>query len=393
MAEDKPEQTEAPPDFSRPKRAPPTIDLEATEVSREPDASTASDAGSAGEDSPSTAASEPPRRSSLMPAAIVAAVVGALAGGGAIGAASWLGWPAPPQVAPVAPQIDRAGLDALAARIAAVESKTAAESKPAVAPVDTKLIARVDAVEQAVGALRKDVAGLQQQIARSSASIDELKSAPRESAVSSPPAPDLSPLTARLDQIESTTRALSAATQRNAAAADDKPLRRVVAATMLDQLVRQGESYTAALNAAKPLAGDAAILKPLDRFAAAGVPSANALCKQLLTLIAGLAPTEVKVDEGAGIVDRLKAGAERLVRIRRVGPQSGESRDAVLSRAAAFARLDDVASAKRELNTLAAADRAPLQPWIEQADARDAALAASRQFASDATAALGKSTP
>ena len=392
MAEDKPEQTEATPDFSRPKRAPPTIDLEATEVSREPDSAAASDPQSAGAESAETAASESPRRPSLVPSAIVAAVVGALAGGATIGAATWLGWPARSQVAPAAPQIDRAGLDALAARVAAVESKATAEPRTVAPSVDTKLIARVDAVEQAIDALRKDLAASQQQIARSSANIDELKSAPRESAVS-PPAPDLSPLTARLDQIESTTRALSAATQRNAVAADDKPLRRVVAATMLDQLVRQGESYAAALNAAKPLAGDAATLKPLDRFAAAGVPSANALCKQLLTLIAGLAPPDVKVEEGTGIVDRLKAGAERLVRIRRTGPQSGESRDAVLSRAAAFARLDDVAAAKRELNTLAAADRAPLQPWIEQADARDAALAASRQFASDATAALGKSTP
>jgi hypothetical protein len=393
MAEDKPEQTETAPEFSRPKRTPPTIDLEASEISREPDAAAASDAEPAATDSPQTAAPEPQRRSSLIPSALVAAVVGALAGGGAIGTASWLGWPAPVQTAPAAPQIDRAAVDALAARVAAVETKAAAASKPVPPAVDDKLTGRVDAVEQALGGLRKDLAALQEQIERSRASIDELKSAPRESAVSPPPAPDLSPLTARLDQIETTTRALSAAAQRNAAAADDKPLRRVVAATMLDQLVRQGESYAAALTAAKPLAGDAATLKPLDRFAQAGVPSANALCKQLLTLIAGLAPTEARIDEGTGIVERLKAGAERLVRIRRTGPQSGESRDAVLSRAAAFARLDDVAAAKREVNTLAAADRAPLQPWIEQADARDAALMASRQFASDATAALGKSTP
>ena len=393
MAEDKPEQTETAPEFSRPKRTPPTIDLDASEISREPDAAAASDAEPAATDSPQTAAPEPQRRSSLIPSALVAAVVGALAGGGAIGAASWLGWPAPVQTAPAAPQIDRAAIDTLAARVTAVETKAAAASKPAPSAVDDKLTGRVDAVEQALGGLRKDLAALQEQIERSRASIDELKSAPRESAVLPPPAPDLSPLTARLDQIETTTRALAAAAQRNAAAADDKPLRRVVAATMLDQLVRQGESYAAELTAAKPLAGDAAALKPLDRFAAAGVPSANALCKQLLTLIAGLAPTETKVSEGTGIVERLQAGAERLVRIRRTGPQSGESRDAVLSRAAAFARLDDVAAAKREVNTLAAADRAPLQSWIEQADARDAALMASRQFASDATAALGKSTP
>jgi hypothetical protein len=113
----------------------------------------------------------------------------------------------------------------------------------------------------------------------------------------------------------------------------------------------------------------------------------------LLTLIGGLTPSEPAVAESSGIVDRLKAGAERLVRIRRVTSQTGEGRAAILSRAAAAARLDDVGAARRELNGLSAADRAPLQPWIEKADARDAALAAARQLAADATAALGKPAP
>jgi hypothetical protein len=39
---------------------------------------------------------------------------------------------------------------------------------------------------------------------------------------------------------------------------------------------------------------------------------------------------------------------------------------------------------------LPAADRAAAQSWIDKADARDAALAASRQFEADAMAALAK---
>jgi hypothetical protein len=42
------------------------------------------------------------------------------------------------------------------------------------------------------------------------------------------------------------------------------------------------------------------------------------------------------------------------------------------------------------LKTLPPEDRAAAQGWLEKADARDAALAASRQFATDAMAALGK---
>jgi hypothetical protein len=39
---------------------------------------------------------------------------------------------------------------------------------------------------------------------------------------------------------------------------------------------------------------------------------------------------------------------------------------------------------------MAPADRAPAQAWLDRADARDAALAASRRFADDAMAALAK---
>jgi hypothetical protein len=386
MVDDKPEPTEPPPDLGRPKRTPPTIDLDPSEISREESAAPAEPHEAASESPVNDEPSEPRQRTPWIPSAIVAAVVSAIIAGGAIGVSSWAGWLTPPQAVPAAPQVERASVDALAARVATIESKPAA---PAV--VDSTLAGRITAIEQSVAGLRKDVANLTAQEEKSTATINDLKSAPRENASASP---DLSAVTARLDQIEGATRALSSASaQRDAAPADDKPLRRVVAATLLDQLVRQGESYGAALTAAKPLASKPEQLKPLDRFAASGVPSANALCKELLTLIAGIVPAEPKVAEASGIVDRLKAGAERLVRIRRTGPQSGEGQAAILSRAAAAARLDDVATARRELNGLAAADRAPVQPWIEKADARDAALAASRQLAADATAALSKPAP
>lgn len=389
MVDDKPEPTE-PPDLGRPKRTPPTIDLDPSEITREESATPAEphDAGPGiapeaeptGETPP-----EPRQRTPWIPTAIVAAIVGAIVGGGAIGVSSRAGWLAP---SPVAPQVDRASVDAITARVAKLESRPAAP-----VATDPALINRVTAIEQAVADLRKDVAGLREQSEKTAAAINDVKSAPREAAAALP-SPDLSAVTARLDQVEGATRALSSANaQRASTPADDAPLRRVVAATLLDQLVRQGESYGAALAAAKPLATKPELLAPLDHFAASGVPSANALCKELLTLIGGLTPSEPAVAESSGIVDRLKAGAERLVRIRRVASQTGEGRAAILSRAAAAARLDDVGAARRELNGLSAADRAPLQPWIEKADARDAALAAARQLAADATAALGKPAP
>ena len=96
---------------------------------------------------------------------------------------------------------------------------------------------------------------------------------------------------------------------------------------------------------------------------------------------------------GAGIVDRLQAGAARLVRIQRTDAADNNDRTAVIVRAAAAAQRNDVAGARRELNALPGADRAAVQPGIDRLDARDAALAASRQFAADAMAALTKPAP
>jgi hypothetical protein len=61
-----------------------------------------------------------------------------------------------------------------------------------------------------------------------------------------------------------------------------------------------------------------------------------------------------------------------------------------VARITAAALRNDSNEARRELKTLEPADRAAAQAWLERADARDAALAASRQFAADAMAVLAK---
>ena len=91
------------------------------------------------------------------------------------------------------------------------------------------------------------------------------------------------------------------------------------------------------------------------------------------------------------MLDRLKAGAENFVHIERTdanGSGTGTDRGAVVARVTAAAQRNDLNEARRELKTLAPADRTAAQSWIDKADARDAALAASRQFAADAMTAL-----
>ena len=173
----------------------------------------------------------------------------------------------------------------------------------------------------------------------------------------------------------------------------DVPLRRVVAAALLDVSVRNGDPYGAALAAAKPLVPKPDALKPLDGFAASGVPSAASLSRELLALVPKLSPpAAADPTTGSSLVERLQAGAAKLVRIERTDTV-GNDRGNVVARVTAAALRNDLGEARRELATLPPADRAAAQGWIEKANARDAALATSRQFTADAMAALAKPAP
>ncbi len=374
MVEDRPEDSEPSPDSGRAKRAPPTIDLEATEIS--------------GETQTAGAGAEP-KRSLPWPsrAAISSAVVAAVSGAGAaalvIGVAWFLGWPGevpPPTAAPQA----NAAIDALASRVAGIEAKLA---KPPASAPDPAVASRIEALEKSYTSLRGELAAVRAQSEKLAAAVNDVKSTPRES---SPPV-DLSAINERIAQVERAARAqVSDMAQESTKPVDDLLLRRVVAAALLDVSVRHGDPYAAALAAAKSLTADADALKPLDGFAASGVPSANALSRELLTLVPKLSPPVPENSTTAsGLVDRLQAGAAKLVRIQRTDAV-GNDRGAVVARITAAALRNDMAEARRELNTLAPADRAAAQPWLDKADARDAALAASRQFATEAMAALAQ---
>jgi hypothetical protein len=399
MVDDKPDDSGPQADLGRPKRAPPTLDLDAIEILDETQPA----------DAPEAVVKPARERSWPLGTILSSAIVSAIFGAGAAALVVWTtGWPgetAPPAPAPQAsnaaidalaarlanveskaPQGNNAAIDALSARIASVESKAAAPAVAAPAAPDPTLSAQVGTLEKSVATLRDELAAAGVRSQQLAATIEAVKSAPRET----PPPPDLSALNERLAKIEAAARALSAEiAQRNAAPVDDPQLRRAVAAALLDVSVRAGEPYAAALAAAKPFAANADALKPLDGFAATGVPNSNALNRELLALLPKLSPPQ-ETTTGSGIVDRLQAGAARLVRIERTDAVAGNDRNAIVSRVTAAAARNDIAEARRELKTLAPADRAPAQAWIDKADARDAALAASRQFAADAMGAFTK---
>src|SRR3954471_6228227 len=396
MVDDRPEETGSLPDSGRPKREPPTIDLEATEVSSE----TKGAAGASSEATPEPVAEptpeaakasveEPPvAGTSYRPISpwIVAPVSGAVAAALVIGVGWVLGWAAiQPASAPPAPQLS-AAIDGLAARVAGLEPKV---GKP-----DPAAAARTEALEKTVAALRTELAATRAQGDKLASAINDVKSAPRgDGAVS----PDLSGIDERIAKIESQMRTQGAEIAQqgsklaDAKPADDMALRRLVSAALLDVQVRIGEPFPATLATTKTLALNPEALKPLDQFADKGVPNANRLSTELLAIVPKLLPVaqQNNATTGTGIVERLQAGAAKLVKIERTDTV-GNDRGAVVSRITAAALRNDFNEARRELKTLQPDERAAAQAWLERADARDAALAASRQFATDAMAALAK---
>ena len=329
-----------------------------------------------------------------------------------------------------APQADPAALDALNARIAKLEAAPAAtgggaspsdsaalealalritnlEAQPKSAPQggapDPAVAGRIDALEKTVASLRDDLTALRGQSDQLAATVKELQaSAASEGTRSSTNGAEadkaaaqdntsaaLAAIDSRLGALET---AAKAETEKPApAATDDSALRRAVAATLLDLAVTQGQPFQALLKAAAPLAPDAAALKPLDRFAATGVPSARELGQDLIDELPKLLPD--KTNANASFIDRFTANAERLVKIQRSDAVEGIDRTAIIGRLTAAGKQGDIAAALKELKALAPGDRAPVQSWIDKAEARDQALAASHQFATAALGALQKPSP
>jgi hypothetical protein len=171
---------------------------------------------------------------------------------------------------------------------------------------------------------------------------------------------------------------------------DDKVSRRAVVASSLRDAVERGNPFAGELAAAKLFATDAAVLAPLEEFAPAGVPSTIMLARDLSALARPMMSAIGEPAKTGSVMEKLQASAEKLVRIRPVGEAPGDDSATVVARIEAKAARNDIAGARDDLARLPASVRAPAESWIKRAAARDAAIAASRQFAQESLSALGK---
>ena len=196
--------------------------------------------------------------------------------------------------------------------------------------------------------------------------------------------PGLSP--AEVDVVQKRIAALEQTAKAQPA---DSPARLALSAAALRDAVLSGVPFTTELEEVKALGADGRVLAALAPFAEKGTPTNAALAQELRALIPALIKSS-GAQAPTGFLERLEANASKLVRIRPVDAPAGDDTSAVLARIeieAAQAAIDD---AIVDLGKLDAATRAPAQEWIRKAQARQAAFAAARQFASEATHALGK---
>jgi hypothetical protein len=403
---------------STPRRRPPTIDLTATEVDAEKPAAASeptADKPAAADAHPETGepASSRPRSSfKTAVAGIVAGAAGAIAVV-AIGAGLWFAGylpavlqPVSQPISPSAPPPSSAAIADISARLNKIESAIATpqQQKP-VSPSqpDPAMASRLAAAEAATKSLSDSLAALTHrtddaaaaaqnalaQAKSASTAADAAKSAAQTTVARS----DLEALAARIAALESTVKTLGDDLKHLTATADDRAARLAVAAEALRATVERGAPYPAELAAAKALGADQSATAPLEPFAAAGVPEARALARELATLTPALQQAAEPVASGSSFLGRLESNAQRLVRIAPVDAPPGDDPSSVVTRISVDAAHADIAAALADIGKLPDAAKPLAAAWVEKAQARNAAIAASRKLAADALAALSKPNP
>ena len=201
---------------------------------------------------------------------------------------------------------------------------------------------------------------------------------------------DIDALAGRIAALESTVKALSDNITRQNTSADDGAARLMIAAEALRAAVERGAPYQAELAAVKNLGADQNATAPLEPFAASGVPTAAALAREL----ALLAPALIKASRATArrqyVPRRLEVNAQRLVRITPLDAPTGDDPRSVAMRIGFDASHGDIDAALADIAKVPDSAKSIAAPWVQKAQARTAAIAASRQLAANALAALSK---
>ena len=394
------------------KRAAPTIDLTATDVSSAADESettpppepTPPESAAQPEPAPSESVAhpeppagkapqaaeqttehhEPARRRSGFGAAIAAGLAGGIVATGVLAAVWYLGLlPAVPvtsndgsaQIATLqkqvqelqnrpAPATDNQAVDALRQRLSKIESDIV-KVPPGDAAVAEKLTAADNAMKSlgvALAALTKrsdDIAAKANQAEQSAAaaekSVSELRDSVKNAAsqVSSAVDPaQLAEVQKRIGALAQSVETVRA--QIGKTSATDTAVRLALSAAALRDAVESGAPYQTELAQAKLLGADAKALAPLESFEVNGVPAKAALARQLTALIPAMLKASGAQKPPAGFLERLQANAGSLVHIRPMNAPAGDAPADVVARIEVAAAHTDIDGALADLGKLPA---------------------------------------
>jgi hypothetical protein len=334
-----------------------------------------------------------------------------------------------PSAPPATPSPDQ--LAALEQRLTALERRPVAAPAPAPTAPIGDLVKRVEGLEQglrqALAARPAPEAGANapapaaaeaQALAARLAAVESVASAAEDSAKNalqaanraveasarpaSPPV-DLRPLETRLQGLDqrlaaAETEARSLKTEALAREAPVAALARrseatslAVVAQTIGQAIEQGAPFDAALAAAAGLGAEAAKIAPLQAVAKTGVPTARAIA--LLWAAEGRAAFEATQEPEAdqGWIDRLKAGAARVVRVRPVGETPGDDPAALIGRIDAALGRGAIGEAFAAWNRLPEPAKAASRGFADAARKRVAAEEAVKALTSGAVADIARS--
>ena len=366
---------------SAPRRRPPTIDLTAQEVESGQAESASKPAVEATADSSSGTSAG--RRGGNLSGHAIRYAVGAIAGAAAaavVMAVLWISGALPlREAATVSTAAPPAADVALDGRMNAAEAQTKTLSDALAA-----LTHRVD-----------DAKGTAQTALMQAKAAASAAEAARDAAQTNIQRSDIDALNSRLAALEHVVKSLSAdlAQRSSNSTADDRVTRATVTAEVLRAAVERGAPYEAELAAAKALGADAAAVAALEPFAGGGVPSAAVLGRELLALLPAMQQAAEPKPLDNSFLGRLESHAQKLVRITPIdtsAPRASDDHSSALAHLGADAERGDIAAALANIGNLPDATRVLADGWVKKAQAREAALAASRRIAADALASLAK---
>jgi len=411
-------------------RRPPTIELAATEVDGSADKPAAgeADAGITGAAEHASAGSNAPASAPTgrrFVSHIASALIGAVVMVGAAAALWFTGVIPLREAAPV-------GTAASDLSAPAAPSNPAPNPPPSPAaaqngPVAPDLTGRLDKIERAIEAQRSNPAlgnriaelaaqtkALADNLAALTRRVDEIAATSQSAAKQADTAlnaaataksaseaaskdqvrhEDVDALASRIMALESAVKGLAAATAPLASSgANDRSARLTIAAEALRAAVERGAPYQAELNAVQALGVDQKTTAALEPFVGNGVPSAAMLARELEALTPALQEASEPRSGDTSFVERLKSNAQKLVRITPLNAPAGNDPPAVVDRIRLDAAHADIGAALADINALPDAAKPLAAAFTKKAAAREAALAASRQIAADALAALAQSS-